>query len=351
MKKILILLVLLSIRVASFAQESTITQQNNSYTAFVANTFQNVNMSYVPTGFLMDKAFPMTNPDYWTGTTALTDSTNMDLGRFSPLYLMLQSAKVGTQSFPDFDAFSTVAPSTSSATLALLYCKYNKFRTDAVTANLMSVQNNQLFDVAGRTQSPYVEKEVFAATALQYDFSSSTISFTLPSAKVVSNINANITTLTVDWGDGLGNRAYSVGQTVSISYSTPGKKLITVNYTKPDGSVLKSRFEISVSSIDVTLRSCTDPNYTTTCINERTIVADRAYLGVAASAKVTISFACADQKLRKPFIILDGFDPDFFINSTTFNDVLKIMEISNSPTGNQLGIDLKAAGYDLVFID
>ena len=98
MKKIIIILVLLSIRVASFAQESTITQQNNSYTAFVANTFQNVNMSYVPTGFLMDKAFPLTNPDYWTGTTALTDSTNMDLGRFSPLYLMLQSAKVSTPS-------------------------------------------------------------------------------------------------------------------------------------------------------------------------------------------------------------------------------------------------------------
>ena len=94
MKKLIILLMLISIRVASFAQESTITQQNNSYTAFVANTFQNVNISYVTTGFLMDKAFPLTNPDYWTGATALTDSTNMDLGRFSPLYLMLQSAKV-----------------------------------------------------------------------------------------------------------------------------------------------------------------------------------------------------------------------------------------------------------------
>jgi hypothetical protein len=85
MKKLIIVLMLLSIRIISIAQEVNITQQNNSYASFVTNTFQNVNNSFVTTGFLIDKAFPMTNLDFWNGTN-LTD--NMDLGRFSPLYLM-----------------------------------------------------------------------------------------------------------------------------------------------------------------------------------------------------------------------------------------------------------------------
>jgi hypothetical protein len=63
------------------------------------NIFQNVDMSQVPTGFLMSKSIYFTNVHAYDGTT-LSDSTNLNINTLGWLYAMLNMAQVGTNTLP-----------------------------------------------------------------------------------------------------------------------------------------------------------------------------------------------------------------------------------------------------------
>ena len=145
--------------------------------AALDNIFSPIDKSQVPTGFLADDALPLVPLDIFNGT--LTDSSRTTPDGFRYIYATLYSAHVAANyqlpSLQDLNTrIVTAETSAGSATIPIMVQRidYAAIRPDAFSGNLLSLQNGQVFDVAGRTQSPYQVRTVFAAAPTRPSHSS-----------------------------------------------------------------------------------------------------------------------------------------------------------------------------------
>ncbi len=133
----------------------------------LTSIFANVDKSQVFTGYLAEATPRLISLSPYNGT--LTDSSRTDMDVLRYLRLMLANARIyGTESLPTLSAYNTslqaaVAASGGAIPISMQYMSYNAIRSDALQNNLLRVQNEQVFDVAGRTQNPYEFKVLFAA--------------------------------------------------------------------------------------------------------------------------------------------------------------------------------------------
>ena len=336
MRRLVFFLYFALMTMVSNAQVVEFTPVTGNLDDFNNQLFQNVDLTQVPTGFLLDRSIAFADPELYTGRR-LTDSTNLDLSKFSLLYGVLRGAAINNTVLPSAQTYLSNSNVTGGSNALLLLANRISFiHAEALQNNLFSVAEDQLYDVVGRTQSPYVTDTVFAATCARYDFKSLNVSFTLPTDRIISNFDAPVSNFTVDWGDEQSPQSYTAGQTVIVNYSAGGQKLITLSYTASNGRVLQTRFAINITlpteTVSVLLRGLTPPcpnirdNYERDCSREDfTITSNRPFEGSTGSATVTIFYACNDMQLRKPLIILDGFESDPFVNSTVANDILSLM--------------------------
>ena len=363
MRRLILFFYLALVGVCVNAQVVEFTPITGNLDAFNNQLFEHVDLTQVPTGFLLDRSIALTDPQPYNGRTALSASTDLDLSKFSLLYGILQGAAINNTVLPAAQTYlsNSNVPSGSNA-LLLLANRMSFIDADALSNNLFSVQNSQLYDVANRTRSPYITDTLFAATCTRYDFSSLNVSFTLPTDRIISNFNAPVANFTVDWGNGQGSQSYTAGQTLTVNYPTSGQKLITLSYAASNGRMLQTRFAINITLpinvLTAQLRDLTPPcltnfpNYAPNCSREDFMVNSiKSFEGSTGSAKVTIFYASNDMQLRKPLIVLDGFEPDAFENSSTAKSVLSLVSFNFTPNNNELGIDFKSEGYDLIFVD
>jgi hypothetical protein len=230
----------------------------------------------------------------------------------------------------------------------------------------MSASNGQLFDVPGRTQSPYTEDTLFVVSPVINKVTTNNVSFILSTDRIVQNVGS-FQSISIDFGTGF--QAITLGQTISVSLS-PGMNRPTIKVQFSNGKVLKCRFEIEAPPAPAPLpaplsggpdlgydendKSIITPNITSD-INH-IITADRAYLGGNATAEVIIYFACTDKKLRKPLLVLDGFNSNPNSDAITPDKFIKFFNsYINTPVSANLDRaitrDLRLEGYDLIFVN
>lgn len=203
--------------------------------------FANLDKSQVPTGRLAEFAVPLMalpNFDGWN----LTDSSRADMDVFRYLYATAQSSRIsGSDTLPSLSTFNrrvlAAAPITSSGAIpiAVQYIGYASLREDAETAGLVRFQNEQLFDVAGRSESPYQTAVLFAAAPERTYSATPTVSLVLRRNLYLATGTRLTTspTLSIDFGDGQGYRAATWNQSLSTTYATSGAKRVKVRLTYP----------------------------------------------------------------------------------------------------------------------
>jgi len=100
----------------------------------------------------------------------LTDSNRIDMNLWRTLYLQLQTgwARASVNPLPAITSVNTTIKQNVSSTLPIpipiLIASYNNVKSNAFSSNLLSYNSStkQVSDVAGRTQSPYNSKTLFA---------------------------------------------------------------------------------------------------------------------------------------------------------------------------------------------
>ncbi len=147
---------LLSFLVLLLSAQSLLSQ--TTFRAKMDAVFQNVNKSQVSTQFLKESGYTFLALDRFNGVT-LADTTLVDMDNWRMLYGSLLTSYVGSSTpvIPQLkDINTTVAnyDKGSSIPVSILYANYNDLRPDAITANLLTGSNQQLFDVAGRSAIP-----------------------------------------------------------------------------------------------------------------------------------------------------------------------------------------------------
>ena len=362
--KMLVIAVLLTIK--AFAQTDPIRAE-------LDHIFQYIDKSQVPSGYL-DEYGPQFAEKKWLNGI-LSDSNFIPyLTSFRLLYNDIELSRIYSSSpvLTTLEQVNTTIDQlalTQSTPLIFLLARYASTKEDAINQNLFSHNgNNQIFDVPGRTQSPYNEHIFFAASPVKEDaLQTNTISLSFIQSLFYTNCGKAISSEAVDFLKGNGYQTIAPNGTTSYTYT--------------DSSGYK-KFAIRISSTDGSTYYCYSQQYVTvTTTNTSTVAGRYAPLNPAElsnpaititpisgehyGAKVYIRYSkkrqgtALENKLVKPFIVVEGYDlhdaaPS--IGRKTNYDINSLIDewdkIVTTPGSFDLNKELdETAGYDLVFID
>ncbi|WP_423130249.1 T9SS type A sorting domain-containing protein [Gaoshiqia sp. Z1-71] len=328
--------------------------QNTDFKDQMSQIFANVDLSQVPSGLLYDYGLGLVADTLFDGT--LVDDNMQALHLWKSLYTDIWSSQVNSSgNLTSLESVNQLIESNSSSSAVLipvLFYKYHRISPDAITNNLMYINNDQIFDTPGRVQSPYINQIAFAAAPVEseIDAMSGQVKMKLQQATFFTNSTSNVTSIYVDGGDGSGYKQVNWGNEFSFSYGTDGYKEVKVKFSFSDGTILYSHF-----TINVTITTATSKSSTTQVIPiDPSLV--RSYNGQKATGTVTIIYSGTATILDKPLIVFEGYDtwkiiePDNPKKNVTWEHLLvNFSEMGYLPENFQAY--LTSNGYDIVYVD
>ena len=313
---------------------------------FLGNLVAPLDKTEISSGFLWDKGLNgFAEPALFDGI--LRDSICLQPATFGFLYAQARNAFVGTgvNPLPHPDVYMNFVKrhtGTDTVPLVALVLRYHRIHKDAVDSNLLSLQNEQLFDVPGRTQSPYLQDTLFAFVPLKTEAWHTTVHFTLPTELIWQNMGWSDPLLQANFDDGQGWQTLTAGQTYTVEYDSGGVKAIQTRIQQ-GSTILEAQSIIIVAEQPVQERG-EGPNYSET--PEDTI----AIPGGGGDLRVFYGSPC--NKMVKPFIIVEGFE--LTDNPEIFRRRLEVLLTSEDVITNsslKLGEWLYAQGYDIVWVN
>lgn len=351
-KKILLLTFLLLISLLIKAQSGL-----SDYKSRVDYIFANVDHSQVSTGLLSDYGLQIIPPEYYDGV--LRDSNEVDIKAWRKLYAGMDYSRFNGNCYlpGQNDVFNAIASSIPASSqpvpLVTMLVNYNRLRDDAYTSGLVTINNDQIFNVSGN--NPYETKTLFAVAPVLLDFNISSIQFVLSSNLFFSNYNKSISTVRIDMGDGNGFRNITWNQPFSVAYSSSGIKTFIVDYIFSDGTELYSHGKINV--LYVSQLKSGRYYYPSSPIP---IPATDNHSGAALS----ICSSHDDGGIHKPIIVAKGFDPwkvmhDPYMQYTVYD----FLNINGKYAAGNIDIPITGStyptlesylmnnGYDIVFVN
>ena len=203
----------------------------------------------------------------------------------------------------------------------MLDYQFHYLDTLALRDGLLQVQNGLLYDVAAPSRSPYVSRNLTLAAPLLDTLRQYSATFVLPRALQLTNRARYITGFHADFNDGgPGNRWLNPGQSITITYPGSGRKVVWLIAYFSDGTAVQVRSSIYVKVSTVSYRSIP-----VTLANLGTVEAKVPFRGYDSSISLfgkgdvlgvlhhpaTQGEYDAGQpyRLRRPVIVMDGFDP------------------------------------------
>ena len=319
---------------------------------------QPLDKNQIPTGYLEEYGCPMLPAATFNGT--LTDSNRIDMNLWRTLYLQFQTGwtKASANPLPVITSINTTIKQNVSSTLPipipLLIGQYNTVKSNAFSSNLLSYNSStkQISDVAGRTQSPYDLKTLFAACPNKNITTIGTENFIIKSNMIWNNTNKTISQIQIDFANGQGFQTVTIGTAINITYADTGFKKWTIKVTLNDNSILQCYNEYNVLQTANIFSRFQSPQSVIPAWGNINVVA-----GTRNAATVWINYSRNNftGTLRKPLIVVEGYDVSFIAPSLQPNyTVGDLIRGFNDPSFG--GYDFNGqlddvAGYDLVFVD
>ncbi len=328
----------------------------------LSSIFANIDKSQVPTGYLYEAGVRFLEPRYYNGTLADSNLTDMNVLRY--LRAQFASSRVyGSDTLPSLPAFNgrlraAVAAANGAIPIAMQYMPYASIRPDALQNNLLTVQNAQVYDVAGRSQSPYQTNVLFAAAPEKTYSRTGTVSFLFRKSLYLTGNGAVPANLFLDFGDGQGYQNATWDQPIGTTYTAVGTKRIKVKvvyyfFTRVGnrfGSTTETReswFNFQVLNAGAAARYG-DNGRTTYYLKPP---------GNPYGATVTVVYGKNHgQHVVKPFIVAEQYNiagaAPHLVDCNNANNTVELFlpKIITSPNFD-FSASLESAGYDLVYID
>ncbi len=257
MKAILLSLLLIVVSMNLFAQVPSCNAPT-PYAEEAHHKLKNLDKSQIPSGILYEEVFPWADLELYNASSS-TDTTTL-LHFFQSYSELFYSNYNRTNMIHPTDLENLIAnfhpDKDYHHPIGLIDYDFHSLDPNAVANNLLSVSNGQLFDVAGRTQSPYLPKRTFISSILQAnsidDFYDGTHYFYFSPTFTFSNRGTQISSYEyIDFYlDGsLINRTYTNGNnslTVAINFPySIGESTLSIVYHKASGEDEVSRVTLN----------------------------------------------------------------------------------------------------------
>jgi pimeloyl-ACP methyl ester carboxylesterase len=311
----------------------------------------------VTSGMLLDRGFQMMEIAAFDGSTAA--DTLFDYGDwFRQFGTLVTSSTNGVSPIgltADYKPVADAMIKSGVIPIMILHAEYHKFIADStLLSTLITYQNGQVHDVPGRTESPYAQHEIFSFSpkkskmedALSHDFR-------INSGFIRSNTSKTISTVEIDFDNGAGYQTLSLNTDHKISWPTYGKKYMKLRITYTDSSVYRATalFEIVDKSGSQTSGGGSQAKYS--AVPDKVEYIPHPTLA-NHGATLSIAYGCGNTELRKPFIYVEGFNPEQWGNHTYFNSFYSdfiFYENQQWTTAFPLLSELEENGYDVVYVD
>lgn len=314
----------------------------------LANLFQYLNPSNIPTGYLMEWGTDMIDKDDLNGI--LTDSNfvnNLDLVRmvYADVYSARYNAVSPTMISPD--ALNNLIEATNGeSNLVMIYGQYAITNPNSINNGWLTYNRNRLIETG--TGSPYNLQQVWAAYPTKQVYSN-TVTLSYNPLLYFNNNGVSISNLYLDFGNG-----YSLLQpntSLSNTYAdSTGIKIIKIKAVLSNGVQMETQMLVQVevsesnNSNRYGLADLNNPDFTVP-----------AQAGVHAGCKVYVrrSIGTPANQILKPFIVVEGLDINSALPKEVDNYQVNrfIDEISNL-VGYNFSQQLdNVANYDLIFVD
>jgi hypothetical protein len=344
-----------------------------------------------------------------------TDSTHaINSTVWRATYSTLETGKINSQyNLPSIDSVNKRVERYRQANptynpIMLLEAGYSCLDSNAVRDNLFTVQNGQLRDVPNRSRSPYVPYHIRMGSAEVQDDADGEVTFIMPSALLFSSVTTPswetvLLTDIVITSEGnekkfdLSANESAFDKPFTFNYTTAGVKTVSVVFSAGDGTFPVSFiFHIRITGIK---NNAVNPLFRTTggrndgdsTGNAQTAryenqplqeVFLQGVMGVHHGARLQIRRSQTNNlpqadgqvRLRKPLIILEGYDPSvhnrrlFSVPFTSFMwlefaenyNLVDFLGVDENRQRLRTGIDAPdfslntqwdAASYDLIFVD
>lgn len=306
-------------------------EDNEAVRTYVDNYFENIDKTRIPTGYLKEYAFELIDFSTYDGLS-LTDDNSVNSSTFEMMLRSIRSAAVGTKPFNDVSAvLDNLVTNNNNIPVAISLYKYNYIKPNALSNGLISVINDQAYDVFssdGAWQNPYDDAYIFGFAPIAEISYNSTVTFVFNGLFTNSSINR----IEFDPGNGGGYRNVATGNSVTVSYPRNGIFELKLRVTLSTGEVLLSHSSIS---IDEPL-----PETKADGVSNPESVSE-VYNGTTVKAHYRIAYNKTTNSLRKPIIVVEGIDP---LLTGIDVDGTSIFDVDSIPS-------LIKSDYDVVYVD
>ena len=251
----------------------------------------------------------------------LTDSNtveSLDILRYA--YADLATAKIVTalpamQPLTSFNTNLDTDRNQGNSTVAVLFGQYASLKPTALSQNLLSVNNQQFYDVAGRSQTPYLQNNLFAAAATEKYFTD-TVRLKWNTVFYYSNTSTSLLIVSIDFKDGSGYQFITSSGVTKIYTDSTGSKPVVYKAVFSNGLTLYCHSSITVKvTTGFSGRYVdTDPYRVTLNINSLPGAAayndfqDKLQIRYSVKNLTRTNSDPALRKLRKPIIYVEGYD-------------------------------------------
>lgn len=375
MKNYIFKIFFLLFSIVTFAQQEI----NTEFATKMNLAFQQLEKNRVPHGLLKNYAFEFTELAAYNGV--VTDTNYVTPVALKQIYNTLLMARIHSNAsqFITPQVYEQRWQTNRTAgviTLSGLLYNYAQFKPDAVPTGKLLVINNQYKDkyIAGIWQNPYDVKQTFAIAPSVRLYKGLKFSVKLPQNLWFTNFSQTVSSIQIDVSDGLGYRNIPFGQNLQVTYASSGIKRWFYKLTLSTGQIVYSHSKVVIEAGLVTIphvnssgggtatlssqASIASPVPTSAATLGRTnITASLPYSGSVGSAKIVIDYASSDRKIRKPLIVVEGFDPGVVTSpeeefGNTDYQFFKFI-INNSTSGQlqSLLTDINTKQYDIIWVD
>ncbi len=237
--------------------------------------------------------------------------------------------------------------------------QFNVIDTNAISNGLVHMIDSMFYDVPIRPRHPFLNRHTFVASPLVDSVKGLDVKYAFSQDYTINISNLSLTSLQVDFDDGNGTVSVNLNDSVSVGYSSSGYKNLKFVASFNDNSSVTTYGTIKVIGEPVVYLK-TSGVYSSTCnapntpLNFFSTLAFQGYDETTPTrgyGEATIFYATngnCDGVIRKPIIVVDGFDPG------DKQDAYKLYSAyldRNIPGVPSFATSLRANGYDIIVLN
>jgi hypothetical protein len=342
---------------------NSVGQSSLTFTQAMDSVLAPLDKNRIPTGILYERVKPIANIDLFNLPSS--DPFISDYSYFNQAYFELYNAaynKTGWLNPQHLRAWAEGEALQGRYNIGVLDYQFNMIDSNALNNGQLSLSNGQFYDVPGTT-NPYWTKRLQVAAILGDEIPSGQVSIIFNTGFIKTNQSVIISSIQLNFGTTGVYTLSSANPLVQVNFTGSGVKQFTATVQYTNGTSFSHSSEVQIGGNTQPYSSRIEGGAAELPDASFWISSKYPYKGFSesqpyyAKAKISIWWKKDVNNnpvpgIKKPVIILDGFDPFGGRLDTSIYNLFIYDSLSNTQTYKlNFARELRSQGFDIIVMD